>query len=59
MAKIVNGKADGLFSPYENVTREEFVKMLVGLVDVSGIEYDSDFIDADKDEWYYPYISKE
>ena len=54
---IVNGSGNGRFSPERNVTREEFVKMLVS---ASGIEkYDHySFSDIAEDNWAYPYIMK-
>lgn len=54
---IVNGIGDGLFSPQSQVTREQFAKMIVG---VMGYSVDSnavtDFNDANG-EWYTPYIA--
>ena len=52
---IVNGY-DGKFNPNANVTREEFVKMLVTAV---GIETESAnvFEDVADDAWYAPYVS--
>ena len=55
-SKISSTNAD-TFAPNDNVTREQFVKMLVvafGLVDQGAT---SDFDDVNKDEWYYQYIS--
>lgn len=57
-AGIVNGKTKNTFAPGDNVTREEFVKMLTGLVDSEGLSQIVDFTDADKTAWYYQYIVK-
>lgn len=54
---IVNG-TEGKFMPSENVTREQYVKMIILAL---GIEPDANtfahYTDADVNEWYYPYIS--
>ena len=51
------GKGDGIFAPFDNVTREEFIKMTVNVFGLNGKESECAFDDADKAEWYYPYIS--
>ena len=53
---IISGNGDGSFSPESNVTREQFVKMLVLAFDLplTGSCY---FSDVDANEWYYPYIA--
>lgn len=54
---IINGKGNGLFTPNDNITREEFVKILVvafGLYDETA---QSDFNDVEEDAWYYKYIA--
>ncbi|MCI5892028.1 MAG: S-layer homology domain-containing protein [Clostridiales bacterium] len=54
---IVNGMGDGVFAPQQQVTREQFAKMIVG---VMGYSVDSnavtEFSDANGD-WYTPYIA--
>ncbi len=55
---VVNGKGNGLFAPYDNVKREEFVKMLVNALNIDAEAEDNGFSDADKNEWYYIYLSK-
>ena len=54
---IINGKTDGIFAPNDNVTRAEFVKMLVM---VKGIELEETstqmFADTPKNEWYSTYV---
>lgn len=54
---IINGKGDGKFYPDDNVTREEFVKIVVSALGYDTQINESDFDDVDKNEWYYPYIS--
>ena len=54
---IVSGKEKYLFAPKDDVTREEFVKLLVSAlkIDCSGI--DCDFDDLTKEHWAYSYIA--
>ena len=54
---IINGIGDSKFAPGENVTREQFVKMLVlslGLYDGSA---KCSFTDVNEGEWHYDYIA--
>ena len=55
---IINGVSATEFSPDTEITREEFLKLIVVL---SGCEIESDstvhFEDTDPDAWYYPYVS--
>ena len=54
---IINGKSDTEFMPDDNVTRAEFVKMVIGAF------YDADetarcnFSDVNKNNWSYKYIA--
>ncbi|MBP3361107.1 MAG: S-layer homology domain-containing protein [Clostridia bacterium] len=54
--KIISGTEDGIFEPSRQVTREEFVKMLVSMFELplSEAVY---FTDAEKGSWYAPYIA--
>ncbi len=54
---IVNGKADGIFAPEDNVTRAEAIKLIV--LAFGGVEQDAEcnFADVDKDSWMYTYIA--
>lgn len=54
---IINGKEDGLFMPFDNVTREEFVKMIVIAFDIYNKDAECEFKDVKKDDWFYSYIS--
>ena len=55
--KILNGKADGLFKPADNITRAEFVKILAA---VSGQDVSkstgTSFSDVNTASWYAPYV---
>lgn len=54
---IVEGYGDGQFKPQDNVTREQFTKMLV-LTFQAELEspQQPSFSDVSKDRWSYPYI---
>ncbi len=52
---IVSGRGDKRYCPDDYVTREEFVKMLVGAFEISA-DGDVPFADVSKDAWYYNYI---
>ena len=56
-AGIISGKSEGKYAPEAEITREEFVKLLVL---VTGLELGTDsvkFEDVKPDEWYAPYIA--
>lgn len=52
---IISGVGGDLFEPERNVTREEFLKMLVVLLDEDPV-YENIFSDVEKSGWSYPYI---
>lgn len=53
---IINGMGENRFEPSANVTREQFVKMIVIAFDLKTDETVVNFSDADEDAWYYPYV---
>ncbi len=55
---VINGKTENEFCPNDNITREEFTKLVVAAVagDAQGVEIK--FSDANPNEWYYSYIQK-
>lgn len=53
---IISGDDSGNFFPDKNVSREEFVKMIVSASGISPVYTDSEFEDIDIDSWYAPYI---
>ena len=55
---IVSGKAEKTFAPNDNITREEFVKILISAFGITGDGAGLDFSDVSKDDWFYPYLSK-
>jgi len=54
---ILSGKADGVFAPFDNVTRAEFTTMIVkAFLDVDE-NAACDFSDISKDDWSYKYVA--
>lgn len=50
---IINGKGDNKFKPYDEVTREEFVKILVGAMNLSDAGYEGNvFNDISENDWF-------
>ncbi len=54
---IISGDGSGKFSPNENVTREQFLKMLIEAMDIEAEEFENTFTDV-ADSWYKPYVLK-
>jgi len=52
---IISGYPDGNFLPEGNVTRAEFVKMLVSAFDIKA-DGEISFADVSENDWYYSYI---
>lgn len=55
--KIISGITSESFAPGNTVTREEFVKMLVGAANI--VSYDGKippFNDVESGTWYFPYV---
>ena len=55
--KIINGKGNKSFDPNANVTRSEFVKMLVVALGFAVENHECDFNDLTADMWQYSYIA--
>ena len=53
---IVNGVGVKTFAPDKSVTREEYLKMLLGAFGTKLINSECTFEDADSGAWYTPYI---
>jgi len=50
---VVQGKGDGAFQPQGEVTRAEFVRMLLGILELSdSASLESPFVDVDTQAWY-------
>ena len=54
---IISGYDDKSFKPDNNVTREEFIKMVVSMSGIKNIADMVKFTDVNEDKWYSKYIS--
>lgn len=54
---IVNGVSENLFSPAQNVTRAQFVKILGGVAGVTNYPSKHSFTDVVAHSWYEPFVS--
>jgi len=53
---VINGKAEKVFAPSDNVTREEFAKMAALAFGIESKASDASFTDVSKDAWYSEYV---
>lgn len=53
---VVSGKGGGIFCPEDNVTREEFVKLIVSAMNLNTIGEELAFKDVSQSDWFYKYI---
>ncbi len=53
--KIIDGYEDGSFKPFGNITREEFVKLMVSALKLE-LSYCDEFSDVTEDKWYAEYV---
>ncbi len=53
---IINGRDKNTFAPMENVTRAEFLKMIISAFKLDGDAADMNFPDVSEDNWYYEYV---
>lgn len=56
-AGIISGVSENEYAPLNNVTREEFVKLIVELFGIHDPFLKSSFDDVDPDAWYSSYIA--
>ena len=56
-AGVINGFEDGTFRPEEAVTREQFIKMLVGAFNMTADGAECSYSDVPKDAWYYSFVA--
>lgn len=54
---ILSGYGDGSFLPEKNVSREEFVKMIISAVGLYDKGAECEFADVSKSSWSYRYIA--
>lgn len=53
---IVSGDGDGHFRPNDEVTREEFVKMIVSAIGITDENATCSFLDVFENDWFYSYV---
>ena len=53
---VLNGKSERLFMPNDNVTREEFAKIITVAFKLNLVNTECPFGDVDENDWAYPYI---
>jgi len=53
---IVSG-SEGMFYPSRNITREEFVKIIITAFGLYDKTAKCEFTDVPKTEWYYPFVA--
>ena len=55
---IVNGESEGYFRPNQNITREEFAKILVCAMGYENEKYTGNlFRDVAENDWFCPYVN--
>ena len=54
---IIAGKSKNTFAPNEGITREEIVKMLVVMENLTLSENDNAFLDVKPDDWFFGYVN--
>ena len=54
---IISGKSSESFAPKDTIKREEFVKLVVELMDILDKEAKCGFEDVDTASWFYPYVA--
>jgi len=55
---VIAGKTETEFCPNENITREEFTKLIAAAFAGDAEKAEIAFKDADPNAWYYPYIQQ-
>lgn len=53
---VISGKGNNMFCPNENITRAEFVKLVVTAMNLNTIGKDLEFSDVKESDWYHKYI---
>ncbi len=57
-AWIISGDENGNFNPNSNITREEFLKILMGVAGIpADTTGDTTFTDVDETAWYFGYVN--
>lgn len=53
---IINGKTADEFRPNDNITREEFVKLLIKTFELNVLGNGMNFEDVKEEDWYYDFV---
>ncbi len=56
-AAVISPAADQRFRPGDSITREEFVKLVVGALNIQNSGAMCSFSDVGESDWYYPYVA--
>lgn len=56
-AAVISPAADQRFRPGDSITREEFVKLVVGALQMQNSGAACSFSDVSESDWYYPYVA--
>lgn len=54
---VISGVSTSMFEPESNITREQFVKLIVTALKLNTIGSNAPFNDVDKNEWYAEYVN--
>lgn len=54
---VISGKSEENFAPFDSVTREEFIKMIVAAIGLETSGKNCSFDDVKSDAWCYPYVA--
>ena len=54
---VVAGVSENKFEPNRNITREEFVKIIIEALEITSENNEVQFSDVSKDDWFYKYIA--
>ena len=54
---IIDGKEEQVFKPNDIVTREEFIKILVGAMNLKEVNYTNHFIDVNDSDWFCSWVN--
>ena len=55
--EILSGKGNRQFCPGDNITREEFTKIMVLAFDLYSDKFTCDFTDVTENDWFYTYVA--
>lgn len=54
---LISGKSEGKFCPNDNMTRAEFVKVILLCLNLHDTQAQADFKDVEKNSWCYSYVA--